>query len=75
MPFRVCGAGICCKGHQYYYFSANTEQKPPGDPLPPYAGGPRSANQPGGYEYIGPAADVLKYFAPPCKGFQWQNLH
>ena len=58
MPFRVCGAGICCKGHQYYYFSANTEQKPPGDPLPPYAGGPRSANQPAGYEYIDPAADA-----------------
>ena len=74
VPFRVCGAGICCEGHQYYYFSANTELKPPGTPSP-YAGGPRSDNQPAGYEYIDPAADALKYFGPPCKGWRRSNMH
>lgn len=45
-------------------FSANTETKLVRGPPPPYASGPRSPNQPAGYEYIDSAADIQKYFAP-----------
>lgn len=64
VAFRVCSASVCCQGHQDYYFFCEYRNETGKGTPPPYASGPRSPNQPAGYEYIDPAADIQKYFAP-----------